>query len=99
VLWRDVEYPHVVDGLDRVAGTDGLHEVISGVQEQHWYARANLRGQIDQHGVLHIGGHHVVAGRRGPGPADAAEVLVSPTQQVAGTGAFQLCSALLGQLS
>ena len=59
VLGRDVDHVDAVHGLDRVAGADGLGEVVAGVQEQHVDAGANLGRHVDQHRVLHVGGHDV----------------------------------------
>ena len=87
VLGRDVDDVDVVDGLDGVAGADGLDEVVAGVQEQHVDAGADLRGEVDEHRVLHVGGHDVVA----------AEVLVGPPQQVVGVGAVEFGRAAFRQ--
>ncbi len=45
VLGRHVDDVDVVDRLDGVAGADGLHEVVAGVEEQHVDARPHLGGQ------------------------------------------------------
>jgi hypothetical protein len=55
VLGRRVDDPHVVDGLDGVAGADRLGEVVAGVEEQHVDTGAGLRRQLDEHRVLHVG--------------------------------------------
>ena len=89
VLGGHVDDVDVVDRLDGVAGADGLHEAIAGVQEQHVDTGADLRGQIDQHRVLHVGRHHVVA----------AEVRVGPGQQVVRIGASQIGGTAFGQLA
>ena len=47
----------VVDVLDGVARADGLGEVVAGLQEEDLDARQRAGGQVDQHRVLHVGGH------------------------------------------
>jgi hypothetical protein len=42
--------------LDGVPGADRLHEVVSGVEEDHVDARRDLAGEVRQHGVTHRGG-------------------------------------------
>jgi hypothetical protein len=60
----------IVDRLDGVAGADRLGEVVAGVEEQHVDARAGLRGQLDEHRVLHVRRHdHAVVERLG-GPGE-----------------------------
>jgi hypothetical protein len=76
VLQRDrapglrVDDLHVVDVLDGVAGADRLGEVVAGLEEQHLHAGERLRGEVDQHRVLHVGRHDHPARERGGAPGE-----------------------------
>lgn len=81
----DVDVHH---GLDRVAGPDGLGEVVAGVEEDDIDAGEGTGGEMGDHRVLHRGGD-----------AEArAEGLGRPLQDLQGGGLFEVPPGLLGEL-
>ncbi len=83
----DVDVHH---GVDRVAGADGLLEVVAGVEEDYvdlGAAGHRAGGEVGDHRVLHGGGH-----------AEAlAERLGRPLEDLQRGGVLQVAARLLGE--
>jgi hypothetical protein len=80
----DVDVHH---GLDRVAGPDGLLEVVAGVEEDDVHALADPGRQMGDDRVLHRGGH-----------AEACpEGVDGPLEDLQRGGVLQVAARLLGE--
>ncbi len=88
LLGAGVDDVHAVDGLDGVARSDGLGEVVAGVEEQHVHTGVNLRGEVNENPVLHVGGNDEVV----------TEVVLGPLQQLQWARLVEFAGTALGDV-
>ncbi len=65
-----IDHIQAVYGRHRIAGADGLGEVVAGIQEKHVHTRMYLGGKVNQHTILHIRGDDVAGAEGVLGPVE-----------------------------